>query len=144
MANANLAIFLDGNGHVITRDAGEMFALPPLLRSIVEQLTGADFVPATNIVEEEARENLREVPASETEVGAVAAAEGSSKQPSAFALVNLAPWRFFLGVIPTNTISAVMGKCPGKFEISFFLKKKKNFQSPLANRNMRCLCFVRA
>lgn len=52
MADAELAIFLDGNGHVITRNAGEQFPLPPLLRTIVQQLTATKPITDSNSVSE--------------------------------------------------------------------------------------------
>lgn len=115
MANANLAIFLDGNGHVITRDAGEMFSLPPLLRSIVQQLTGADIVPGPDVADQETQVQGSHSILSKSVAEAIDGAHENNHSPTvATIFMNLVPKRFFIGFIPTTVIAAATGRIPGK------------------------------
>lgn len=116
MADADLAIFLDGNGHVVTRDTRALFTLPPLLRSIVEDLTGPKRMP---VFEEDSDEDVFPVEYTSTieelNSGNDEQKESNVDDTTLRVLWKLFPMRPFLAFMAKAFISAIADRCPGVY-----------------------------
>lgn len=139
MAAADLAIFLDGNGHVITRDAGEMFALPPLLRSIVEQLTGAHVLPDIEMPGQDTDEQTNQKYTPEAKTGSGRKPRCQREQTVTSLFMRVIPDGFLVGFIPTTLIAAAANRFPGKSKLLCSQTSYFRFIS-LTNKNIRYFC----
>lgn len=115
MADAGLAIFLDGKGHVITREAGAQFALVPQLQSVMTQLSDAKIDNNEQKSSDEAASQPRNFSAEHsTPIQAIQQEQLDERESDVTTFMRLIPRNLVVACLLRMVLVAVLERIPGK------------------------------
>lgn len=121
MADAELAVFLDGLGHVITREAEWQFPPPPLLQSIIEQLNDHNKTDTSQHTTTVDSENLGNTSAIEGVEAHQMPQEVQPDKPTPLeTFKKLTPPRLFISCLFYMSLPALLNRVPGMTLLSFY------------------------